>query len=291
MVGVFRYCLLEKGLQVQGRTGLKTFWIYTLGLVLNTLLVKFVCSGIADLIELIGANSKLVKGITYLGDILFGLWLPIFFILLTIAAIRRLHDSNHSSRNMLWNFVPFGCFYVLYLLCLKGDIEENNYGQLPESQEQTGSDLSLIQQGNQFRHTLYYFFNIFTQNIKSNRFSVKGRASRLEYWSFCGFTSVIVASLLCCYGAIVLIGFLINGALLVYLFTPIVIIVQLVLFLLYLTNSIRRLQDVERPWYFVVCLFIPFVNLYITSELMSLGTEGANEYGDNPIEYEDYYDI
>lgn len=292
MLHIFRYYLLEKGLNVHGRTGLKMFWGYAAGLAFITVIIALMRSISVALLSLRWSESQFVTGLDYIGDIVLGLWFPVFLALLTIASIRRLHDSNFSSRNILWSFVPFGCLYVLYLLCLKGDEGPNDYGRKPSAKEYLNSHLSFTKQILQFRGNLNFFWRVFTQNIQQNKLSIRGRSSRLEYWSFCAFSSMIWASIiLCCYSAAVLIGIVANSELVLFILAPIIISISVALFVLYLTNSIRRLQDVERPWYFVVCLFIPFVDLYIKRELMSLGTEGPNEYGEDPIPIGTRYDV
>ena len=41
--------------------------------------------------------------------------------------IRRLHDVGKSGWNILWSLIPFGGFYVLYLLCKKSQNGTNKW--------------------------------------------------------------------------------------------------------------------------------------------------------------------
>lgn len=50
------------------------------------------------------------------------------FLPAAAAAVRRLHDTNHSGWISLIAFVPFGVFYVLWLLIKQGTEGPNSYG-------------------------------------------------------------------------------------------------------------------------------------------------------------------
>ena len=43
--------------------------------------------------------------------------------------VRRLHDVGRSGAWILVNFVPFGEFYFLYLICSEGQAIMNRYGR------------------------------------------------------------------------------------------------------------------------------------------------------------------
>lgn len=47
------------------------------------------------------------------------------------VAARRLHDSDRSGWNLLWNLTGIGALYVLYLLCLQGTAGPNRHGPEP----------------------------------------------------------------------------------------------------------------------------------------------------------------
>lgn len=48
------------------------------------------------------------------------------------VTVRRLHDSSHSGWNILLRFIPYiGSLIVLYMLCIKSDDGENEYGAMP----------------------------------------------------------------------------------------------------------------------------------------------------------------
>ena len=56
----------------------------------------------------------------------------VMLIPLCFAGVRRIHDTGNSGALWLINLVPFGFIYVLFILCTKESMpEENKYGPVP----------------------------------------------------------------------------------------------------------------------------------------------------------------
>ena len=51
------------------------------------------------------------------------------------AQVRRLHDREHSGRNILWGAIPYlgfiGAIYLVIVECSSSDLGENDYGPNP----------------------------------------------------------------------------------------------------------------------------------------------------------------
>lgn len=125
------------------------------------------------------------------------------------------------------------------------------------------------------------------QTCFSNYVSWKGRASRSEFWYFVLFymSSAIVA----------LIIDVTLGTSYTYLnpstettsslyYGYIYTLTALILFLPYLSVTVRRLHDKDRSGWYYWILLIPIVGfiLFIVS-LASRGTAGDNKYGSDPL--------
>ena len=105
------------------------------------------------------------------------------------------------------------------------------------------------------------FLNI----LKNHYFDFKGRARRTDFWTFF-FAIVIINVVFTVLATILRIGII---ALIGNLAT-------LALLLPYLGVAVRRMQDVGKPWWFIL---IPLYNLYLWAQDSE---PGANEYGENP---------
>lgn len=96
----------------------------------------------------------------------------------------------------------------------------------------------------------------------------EGRASRSEFWYFVLFNIIVVLGLS-----------LIEGILGIASDTEesvLAIIYQLIVFIPSIALGIRRMQDVNKPGWF---LLIPFYNLILT---ITDWTKGDNKYGPDP---------
>jgi len=131
-------------------------------------------------------------------------------------------------------------------------------------------------------------FGAAVQSAFKKTFNYQGRASRSEYWWFylfylLSFTALITVFMVILgiasdhnrtndsvnpmFGALGLLGFLYLLAMLV---------VQLPL-------SIRRLHDSGKSGFFLLLTFVPFGGIVLLVFFCLPGTNGANQYGDDPI--------
>ncbi len=123
----------------------------------------------------------------------------------------------------------------------------------------------------------YNLFDWFKKVVVKNYANFEGRARRKEYWSFILvymmiylplyiFTIVSMASENP--------GFGIAGILLV--------IFALGMFIPNLAVAVRRLHDVNKSGWFILIGLIPLVGLYLLVLMFTEGTNGPNEYGKDP---------
>lgn len=111
------------------------------------------------------------------------------------------------------------------------------------------------------------FIENFRYILTEKYVTVKGRASRGEYWKFVG-VAVICNAILICLGLVIpFIGTILSN------------IFGLAVLLPGLCLAIRRLHDVRKSGWWLLGGFIPFVNFYILFLLLSEGPEEYNEYG------------
>ncbi|UTC66757.1 MULTISPECIES: DUF805 domain-containing protein [unclassified Treponema] len=97
----------------------------------------------------------------------------------------------------------------------------------------------------------------------------EGRARRKEYWMFVLFNAVIVL-------IISILDFVLGTGFLGYLY-------GLAVFLPSLAVQIRRLHDIDKPWYWIFISFIPLVGpIWMIVLMATEGTKGDNEFGSDP---------
>ena len=113
-------------------------------------------------------------------------------------------------------------------------------------------------------------FEYFKEAVTLKYKDFSGRARRREYWSYALCTFVIA----CVVG-------LIDG--LIGQRNILSLIVSLALLLPSLAISLRRLQDIGKPWQYILFAFIPIIGVLY---LLYLGVQdsqpGENAYGPNP---------
>ena len=113
-------------------------------------------------------------------------------------------------------------------------------------------------------------FEYFKEAITLKYKDFSGRARRREYWSYALCTFVIA----CVVG-------LIDG--LIGQRNILSLIVSLALLLPSLAISLRRLQDIGKPWQYILFAFVPIIGVLY---LLYLGVQdsqpGENAYGPNP---------
>ena len=113
-------------------------------------------------------------------------------------------------------------------------------------------------------------FEYFKEAVTLKYKDFSGRARRREYWSYALCTFVIA----CVVG-------LIDG--LIGQRNILSLIVSLALLLPSLAISLRRLQDIGKPWQYILFAFVPIIGVLY---LLYLGVQdsqpGDNAYGPNP---------
>ena len=112
-------------------------------------------------------------------------------------------------------------------------------------------------------------FEYFKEGVTVKYKDFSGRARRREYWSYalCAFVIGFVAGL-------------IDG--LLGLHSVLSLIVSLALLVPGLAISVRRLQDIGKPWQYILCIFIPFGIFYLIYLWAQDSQPGDNAYGPNP---------
>ena len=110
---------LQQYVGFSGRASRSEYWWF----VLATAIAGFV-TGILDGI-IFGMELSDPTWITLALQL--GLFLP------TLSVVfRRLHDHGKSGWNICWIFLPLvGAFYLLYLMIIDGEANDNAYGAVP----------------------------------------------------------------------------------------------------------------------------------------------------------------
>ena len=113
-------------------------------------------------------------------------------------------------------------------------------------------------------------FEYFKEAVTLKYKDFSGRARRREYWSYALCTFVIA----CVVG-------LIDG--LIGQRHILSLVVSLALLLPSLAISLRRLQDIGKPWQYILFAFVPIIGvLYLLYLGVQEGQPGENAYGPNP---------
>ena len=109
----------------------------------------------------------------------------------------------------------------------------------------------------------------FTLALKRS-FEISGRSRRREYWAFqlVWVISLMLVSFTLASGSKVLLGLLVIAGLI-----PAI------------TVTIRRLHDINRTGWWILAIFIPAIGTLLLLLFALLpGTQGMNDYGDEPDE-------
>ncbi|MCE2517435.1 MAG: DUF805 domain-containing protein [Alphaproteobacteria bacterium] len=111
----------------------------------------------------------------------------------------------------------------------------------------------------------------------SKYFQISGRARRKEYWLF------VLLVLILSFVTLFIDSMLIGSGIASYEYAS--IIVNLLLIIPSFTVLIRRLHDIERSGWWILLLLIPFLGVIVIFIFTLLrGTDGDNEYGEDPID-------
>ena len=96
-----------------------------------------------------------------------------------------------------------------------------------------------------------------------------GRARRKEYWMFILFNLIIG-------GVVSILDYILGAAILGYLYSLAVLLPSLAV-------QVRRLHDINKPWYWIFITLIPLVGAIWMIVLMATeGTRGDNDFGPDP---------
>lgn len=123
LIDWFKKVVLNNYVNFEGRARRKEYWNYLLvylAIYISLYIVVFAAASV----------SGTIAGIISVLLIIFalGMLIPSLGV-----AVRRLHDVDKSGWFLLLNLVPFGGFYVLYLLITEGTIGTNQYGNDPKN--------------------------------------------------------------------------------------------------------------------------------------------------------------
>lgn len=115
------------------------------------------------------------------------------------------------------------------------------------------------------------FWNIYVNVLKNKYFQFDGRTSRREFWSFV-LINFLIALALGIVDNILNTNGILGG------------IYSLAVLLPGLGLSVRRLHDLGKSGWLLLLTLIPIVGLILIYWFILPGQEGANEYGEAPVE-------
>ena len=96
-----------------------------------------------------------------------------------------------------------------------------------------------------------------------------GRARRKEYWMFILFNVIIG-------GVLAILDSILGTAILGYLYSLAVLLPSLAV-------QVRRLHDINKPWYWIFITLIPLVGpIWMIVLMATEGTRGDNDFGPDP---------
>ncbi len=121
LIDWFKKVVLNNYVNFDGRARRKEYWNFILAY-----LIIYIPLYVITLTSMGDTGSFGIIGILLM-LFAFGMLLPSLGV-----AIRRLHDVDKSGWYLLINFIPFGAFYVLYLLVTEGTKGPNQYGSDPK---------------------------------------------------------------------------------------------------------------------------------------------------------------
>jgi uncharacterized membrane protein YhaH (DUF805 family) len=116
--------------------------------------------------------------------------------------------------------------------------------------------------------------NEFMMVIK-NYAGFSGRAGRKEFWMFYLVYILIMV-------AVTILGAMLPASM-AAMFSILIGIFALALFIPTIAVSVRRLHDSDRSGWWMLLGLIPFAGLYVLYLLIIEGTQGANRFGNPPV--------
>jgi uncharacterized membrane protein YhaH (DUF805 family) len=95
----------------------REFWMFNLYLILAFFLICFLLGMIVAMANVSPDETQLY-------------WIALIIAPSYISSrVRRLHDVGKSGWFLWLEIIPFAAFYILYLICKKGDVGANKYGE------------------------------------------------------------------------------------------------------------------------------------------------------------------
>lgn len=125
---------LRRYADFSGRSRRLEFWMFQLlNLIVVAILIALIFAGIPwSQVGEPGATPEQPGPLFWVGFVLAMIWGIGTFIPSIAVQVRRFHDQDKTGWLWLLNFVPFGGFVVLVLMCLEGTPGENSYGPDPK---------------------------------------------------------------------------------------------------------------------------------------------------------------
>ena len=121
-----------------------------------------------------------------------------------------------------------------------------------------------------------FFETYFLDILKTKYADFNGRARRKEYWMFALVYLIIVMALGIAFS-------IIDSIIGRPVFTMLLPLVSLAVFIPSLALSVRRLHDVDKPWFWIFIAFIPLVGgIWLLVLMCTEGTRGDNQFGPDP---------
>lgn len=107
--------------------------------------------------------------------------------------------------------------------------------------------------------------------VRDNYANFSGRARRSEYWYFVLCSMII--SIVLSFVLPLILGFF--GLIISMLYSAAVLIPSLAV-------AVRRLHDIGKSGAFLLLAFVPLLNIWLLILLATEGTQGPNQYGEDP---------
>lgn len=114
---------IDSPFKAKGRFGRLSFAAWSL---VTTLAIIGILIVISVVFGVLASDSNAIQ---LFGSLLLIAVYVVFLVFSLIFIIRRLHDRNHSGWFSILFFIPIiNLIFIIYLLCAKGDVENNRFG-------------------------------------------------------------------------------------------------------------------------------------------------------------------
>lgn len=286
-VAAFKSCLRQYA-TFSGRAPRSEFWFFVLLKFISFYALWFVTGMVSMMIQLSrgfplpSVHPPPPDPATLYAQIPNLIWALILLLPSIAVEVRRLHDIDRSGWWWWLNGVPIaGPLWLLYWDCISGTRGDNHFGADP-----------LRAMGDAGQGAMMEPLDAITSCL-SQYATIRGRASRAEFWFFKLFNTVIIWVLTLVMGIAVMIVLLRAGA-----FKPgahpnptaILFIMSaaglwmLAMLLPSAAVAVRRLHDINRSGWWYWLYLIPLAGLVLMLVWnCERGTAGPNRYGRDPL--------